>query len=328
MKRGIATIVNNVPILLTDSDSEDELFSTNENTVKIDRWTAPQSISDISDHTLPIGDNRDNRQDPRFSPLDVEPVEPIINSQIQSSWDQSFVAQINFQERPPEIPPLLRKNTKNNPRISHYQNAPQPHSSSPARAPQDSYRNHRLRKEQAQRLANSRKKSNETESSVNVHRSNEPSISVTPSATLLSNYQENLIAINKEIIINEPVVAAMPLQHLDINDNFFEVEILKKLDDQYNINHKKIKMEVGFEIVLPEEVNIKTEYSEEIINYEPPIDIKSEPVTYFSDVDENTSEFKYNYTAEVVAENVKGSLSEQLRNYTEHRCFKEEPLDI
>ncbi|CAO1344321.1 unnamed protein product [Diamesa serratosioi] len=322
MNRKNATVLNSDPILLTDSDEDiPEIPSRSENVenaVIKGRWRAPRALSDINVPKLPIEDIRNNPLDPRLSRL-KDSVEPEIIS-----------AQRNFQERPPIIPSLfdnnirsnqfLRKNTRHNPRVSHYQKSQQPQKSGPPKIQQENYRDYKHRKKQAERLANSGHESNVNVSPLNVQRNHdEPTTSsysnlLGAAAPLITICHKNAVATNEEILNNE--LAAVKTSHLlEIRDDFFDEEILPSLNKRYTEKAKKIKLEIGFELVPPEEKSSE-ECSEEIIDYEPQFYIKSEPEQHFSDNDKNTADFRSFY------------VTEETIQHPPQQYIKEEPLDI
>lgn len=197
------------------------------------------SISDINDQPVAIRDIRNSPRDTQYLPR--HHAQPEINQRIPLHSNELIVHEQNFNERPPPVIPrdghfnkaqsnqYFRKNTINNPRVSHYQNDRQPHSSSrPER--QESYRDYKLRKEQAERIARAKNQTNRTVPSRNSQHLNEESSSslssnlitafepssssssnlITALEPILSEFQMNFVATSNESIINEPVEVAQP----------------------------------------------------------------------------------------------------------------------
>lgn len=249
---GIA-VLNTVPILLTDSEDE-----TTETEFKKCRWSKPILMSDTNDQPVvrdSLGDapistlvhdqpkSRSLHHVPEISSMhhahhvpeinsmhhvhhvpeiislqDTHHV-PEINPRTPLSLDELFVAQHNFQERPPPLPIhfQLNKNSnqfvkKDKQRNSHHHNKQQLHSPNHTKKPQECYRDHKLRKEEAERFAKSKNHSNRTVTSRNLQRSNdEPSTSSSSNVqtefdAVSSKFLDNFVSTNEKRPNNEPVV--------------------------------------------------------------------------------------------------------------------------
>lgn len=352
---GIA-VLNTVPILLTDSEDE-----TTETEFKKCRWSKPILMSDTNDQPAvrdglrdaPISTlvhdqpkTRSLHHVPEISSLhhahhvpeiislhDAHHV-PEINPRTPLSLDELFVAQHNFQERPPPLPIHIQLNKNSNQfvkkdkqRNSHHHNKQQLHSPSHTKKPQECYRDHKLRKEEAERFANSKNHSNRTATSRNLQRSNdEPSTSSSSNVqtefdAVSSKFLDNFVSTNEKRSNNEPVVmpqlqpqlveplvmpqpqpqliepveVPQPRQQLTkFNDDYFE-DMPPQLDKSSPIKPIYIKQEPkedeSYEGECPDKKISRRECLDENVKVKSEIVEEQEPEEPFLGNDENTSEF-------------------------------------